>query len=62
MRESYYLAAVHTLTAPQWKLWLARLFGKRVVGMDGKDTVICYHWRGRVYLSDYRPYQGTAAT
>jgi hypothetical protein len=28
------------------RFWLARLFGRKLVGRDGDHYVIAYHWRG----------------
>ncbi len=36
--------------APRWKLWAARLFGRRVEGRDGDHVCIAYQWRGKVYI------------
>ena len=30
--------------------WLARIFGKRVEGTDGRVTIIGYRWRGCIYI------------
>lgn len=35
-------AAVRTLIAPYWKLWLAYLFGRRIETEDSGSTIICY--------------------
>lgn len=40
---------------PKWEMLLARLLGKRVVGVDfgrGETTITTYHWRGKVYVVD----------
>lgn len=54
---SYYgecIAAFRTLTAPRWKVWLARVFGTRSESRDGNMLVVCHTWRGVQYLTDYR--------
>lgn len=30
--------------------WMARLFGRRVEGTDGRTTIISYQWRGRLFV------------
>lgn len=34
------------------KFLLARLFGKRRVGVDGNTKMICYLWRGSYYAKE----------
>ncbi len=40
------------MTAPRWKLWLAKMFGTRHQNTDGGVTVVCYDWRGITYITD----------
>jgi hypothetical protein len=54
MRKEQYARTVsvgHPII-PHWKLWLVRIFGKRIIGHDENDEVlIFYRWRGRLYLA-----------
>lgn len=36
--------------APYGTLWLARLFGKRVVGYESGIKMTMYRWRGVLYV------------
>jgi hypothetical protein len=38
--------------ASKVELFFARLFGKRQEARYGDTTVIGYHWRGRLYITD----------
>jgi hypothetical protein len=44
---------------PRWKFWLARLFGKRQLGLDhiAEDRTVFViegkYWRGRLYILKY---------
>lgn len=42
--------------ASRWKMWAARLFGKRVEGRDsclnGDTLVVSHFWRGKFYIWD----------
>lgn len=51
----YPVAALNTLTAPWWKLLLARWFGDPFVGVDSGRRVLGYYWRGRYYITDCSP-------
>lgn len=46
------VAALNTLTAPWWKLWLARHFGDPFIGFDSGCRVLGYYWRGKYYVTD----------
>ena len=47
-------ACLGTLGAKRSELWLARIFGKKVVTIDsGWKTTIRY-WRGKSYLVDFK--------
>ncbi len=46
------LAAVQTLKASRWTVWMARLFGEKIIGGDGTYRVVGYHWRGKMYVTD----------
>lgn len=35
----------------QYMVWLARLLGKRVTGMDGECVVVGYRWLGKFYIT-----------
>lgn len=48
-------AAIHTLDAPRWRIWMARLFGRRFTGEDMGHTLVGYEWRGKLYFTDYIP-------
>ena len=45
---------LNTLTAPRWKIWCARLFGKCITGEDDVGQVVCYVWRGVTYMTDFK--------
>jgi len=51
---SWWDAAIHTIDAKPWTLWMARLFGRRFTGHDGEFEVIGYQWRGKLYFHDFR--------
>ena len=36
--------------AKPWKMWLARIFGKRHVTSDKNVNCVSYFWRGNVYV------------
>ncbi len=46
-------AAIRTLDAPRWTLWMARLFGRRFTGEDKGHTIVGYEWRGKLYMTNY---------
>lgn len=48
----FYRAAWDTIFAPWWKLWLARIFGKRFEGRDSVCVVIGYEYKGHFYITD----------
>lgn len=47
-------AAIHTLDARPWTLWMARLFGRRFTGNDGEHLIIGYQWCGKLYFHNFR--------
>ena len=46
--------AFSTLKAPTWKIWLARIFGRKAVACDSGMRVTTYRWRGTTYITDCR--------
>lgn len=58
----FYRAAWNTIFAPWWKLWLARLFGKRFQGKDGICTTYGYFWRGKYYITDCKYHDSRASS
>jgi len=34
----------------RWMFWLARIFGKRLTGVDGNTKVVIYQWRGKLWV------------
>lgn len=38
---------------PKWRCLLARLFGERSEHHDGGFTMICYQWRGKLWVWDW---------
>ena len=38
---------------PRWKVWCARLFGRRAVTADSGVRITGYHWRGALYIVGY---------
>lgn len=44
------IAALNTLVASRWTIFLARLFGRRIEERDGDAWVIMAEWKGRLYL------------
>lgn len=51
----WWAAAIRTMDAKPWTLWMARLFGRRFTGEDGDNVVIGYEWRGKLYFHSFRP-------
>lgn len=55
-----FAAACNTIKASRWTLFMARLFGQKVVAIDdwgGKRTLVTgYRWRGVLYMTDMRHY------
>lgn len=39
-------------TVSKFKGWLAKMFGKKHVGIDGHHVCVAYHWRGKVFVVD----------
>lgn len=37
------------------KLWMARLFGRRVTGSDDGILMVGYVWRGKLYITALKP-------
>lgn len=54
----YFAAACNSIKAGWWELTFAKLLGKKFVGVDewaGKrQTITCYIWRGKMYMTDTR--------
>ena len=48
-------AAIRTLDAPRWRVWLAKRLGRRFTGEDMGHTLVGYEWRGKFYFTDYIP-------
>lgn len=46
--------ALHTLTASRWTLFLVRLLGRKYVTQDGGWQITSAHWRGKIYMLDFR--------
>jgi hypothetical protein len=46
------LAALNSLQASRWTIFMAKLFGEKVVGADGDYQVVAYKWRGKLYFTD----------
>lgn len=46
-------AACQTVAASYWKLWLARIFGKRQESTDSESRMVCHIWRGTTYMTDF---------
>ena len=44
-----------TVTAPWWKTFLAKRFGKRRIHYDNRWVLEAYEWRGVLYVTDHRP-------
>lgn len=54
MPHSWMAAAIRTLDAPRWKIFLARWLGRRFTGEDGDHEIVGHEWRGKFYFTDYR--------
>ena len=52
--KSYFAESINTLTAPTWKIWLAKVFGKKSVGVDSGCKVTCYKLNGIIYVTDVK--------
>lgn len=50
MNTPFAVEAMRTFTASRWTLLCARLFGRRIVGHDGRFRVLLRSWRGKTYL------------
>ncbi len=50
---AYFKEACNTLKASRWQLFMARLFGKKIVNHDGWCVVTFYQYRGVLYLTDF---------
>lgn len=48
----YAKEALNTVIATRWQLFLARLFGKTIIGVDGRARCHMKQWRGKTYLID----------
>ena len=35
---------------PRIIFWLAKIFGKKRVGIDGNHVCVTYHWRGKIFV------------
>jgi hypothetical protein len=46
-------ATANSLKASSWTILLARLFGRRIEGEDLGCKCVGYHWRGKLYLTDF---------
>lgn len=46
-------AALTTIRASRWRIWLARLLGEKVVVADDGHWVLAYRWLGKLYLVDH---------
>lgn len=54
MEASPQIAAIRTIAATGLTLWLAQLFGKRVVHSDNGVTLTMARWRGKFYIIKIR--------
>lgn len=54
MGDPYFKEAFATITASRWTLLMARLFGKKRFGHDGKYAVKLSFWRGKYYLLEFK--------
>lgn len=49
---------------PRWKFWLARIFGRRMIGLDhhtyGYTVVISYNFRDKMYVWQIEHFPGEA--
>ena len=50
---AFHQSAWNSIKASWWTILMAKLFGKKKVGVDGKTTVTAYLWRGTYYLTDF---------
>lgn len=41
--------------APAWKLFLAKLFGKKVAGFDDEHYAVSYQFLGKIYYAGWDP-------
>lgn len=51
MIEYWPAAAFATMRASRWKMFLAKMFGEKVVGHDAGCTITGYRWRGVLYMT-----------
>lgn len=40
--------------ANRWTRILWPIFGKKIVTREGSHTLTAYHWRGRVYVANFK--------
>lgn len=51
--DNYFPQAINTLKASRWKLFIARLLGKKNVYSDSHCTVTIYTFKGTAYITDF---------
>lgn len=56
--SEHFKAACNTMVASRWQIWLARILGRKVVGVDiwagERSEVTMYEWRGKFYLTNVK--------
>ena len=48
----YAFRNIEVPTVSKFKLFFIKLFGKRNVGIDGKNICVSYHLKGKIYIVD----------
>ena len=48
---------VDTMVSTKWKLFLAKLFGKKTIVREGDWGMTYYEWRGAIYVTEYHDYE-----
>ena len=51
IKYNLFLSCINTLEASKWTLFKVRLFGKKVIAMDGTFRTVCYKYKDKLYLT-----------
>lgn len=44
---------LHVRTSSWWERFMARLFGKKIVAVDGDYQITVYRWRNTFHVTDF---------
>jgi hypothetical protein len=55
MNEEYFgLENIPTFNPSLWMMLKLRMFGKRIVEYHGRYKAVWYHYKGKLYMTEYR--------